>query len=100
MAKTLINSALSCLYIIAAIVCSISEKDFNNQALRIHNGYRKLHLASPLKLDKTLILKAQALVKTAVKKKGFGEVMAGENVYQVCATFNVSLTPKQISKAW
>ena len=66
----------------------------------MHNRYRNLHRAQPLEVDKTLVTKAQTLVKDAAKTGGFGEVAAGENVYQVCATYNVGLTATQVTRAW
>ena len=77
-----------------------TDKTFNNLALTTHNKYRKLHSVAPLKLDKELVLKANDAVKKAAKDKGFGEVNAGENVYQLCATFKAELTAKPVVKAW
>lgn len=87
-------------YTLILISDSISEKDFNNEALSVHNGYRGLHGVPPLKADEKLINLAKEYASNASKAKGFGEVSAGENVYQVCANYKISLTPKLVCKAW
>lgn len=83
---------------------STARKRFDpKRAISIINGYRKLHLGEghSLKPDEKLQEKAKKAVKQAALNGGFpSEVSAGENVFQVCASFGVSITPKQVIKAW
>ena len=93
------------IYIISLILSSntvlpLSDKGFAEKVLQYHNNYRTKHGSAPLKLDDVLKLKAKRLVKTAAKEEGFHEVTAGESVYEVCATFKVVVTPRQVTKSW
>ena len=79
------------------------KKFDNKKAISVINGYRKLHLGEghSIKQDDSLQAKAEQSVKEAVANEGFpGEVRAGQNVYQVCASFGVKISPKQVIKAW
>lgn len=76
------------------------EKEFAEKVLTLHNRYRKKHDSGPLTLDDELKLKAEKLINTAVIDEGFNVVTAGESVYEVCATFQVIVTPRQVVKSW
>ena len=76
------------------------EMVFKKKILKYHNEYRTKHDAGALVLDKALEKKAKKLSEAAVRDKGFDVVTAGESVYEVCATFRVVVTPKQVVKSW
>jgi len=78
----------------------ISPSDFKSQMVKLHNKYRCKHDAAPLRIDEKLEKKAQDLIKKAVREEGFNVITAGQSVYEVCATFQVIVTPRQVVKSW
>jgi len=88
------------------IVFSVKEADLTKEfsgkeALDRINFFRKVHNDESLSNDFILQRKALSLVTKAAKNKGFGdEISAGVNTYQVCATYGVAITAKQVIDAW
>ena len=78
----------------------ISASDFKSKMVKQHNKYRCKHDAAPLRIDEDLEKKAQDLVKKAVRDEGFDVITAGQSVYEVCASFQVIVTPRQVVKSW
>lgn len=90
-------------FLIAAPDFVMCKKFDPKRAISVINGYRKLHLGEghSVKQDSKLQAKAEKSVQEAALKKGFpSDISAGQNVFQVCATFGAIISPKQVIKAW
>ena len=92
------------LYILITSYNILALRSFDpKRAISVINGYRKLHLGEghSVKQDAKLQTKAENSVEQAALDEGFpADVSAGQNVFQVCATFGAIISAKQVVKAW